>query len=141
MDAMLCASPRQSVHPIPPPAPLSIVSSSEMFHDVELEGEDFMESNGRENLRDQNTIEVLLEREEQLASLIAAGLTDGEIAAQLITERHTVEERIAQLLAKIGAHDRLEIVFYLYSDPPLFYRSSPEGVLGLSAEPTKALRA
>ena len=112
-----------------------------MFHDVELEGEDFMESNGRENLRDQNTIEVLLEREEQLASLIAAGLTDGEIAAQLITERHTVEERIAQLLAKIGAHDRLEIVFYLYSDPPLFHRSSPEGVLGLSAEPTKALRA
>jgi DNA-binding NarL/FixJ family response regulator len=83
-----------------------------------------MKTNRTTNLR-RNTIRVeLSEQEEQLASLIAIGLTDAEVAGHLVIARQTVEQRITQLLAKIGAHNRLEILLFVYSEPILYQRLS-----------------
>ena len=64
----------------------------------------------------------LSEGDKELVGLVAVGLTDDEIATQLQIPKHKVVSRIARLLAKLGAQDRVEIVLYAYSDPPMCQR-------------------
>jgi DNA-binding CsgD family transcriptional regulator len=64
----------------------------------------------------------LSEAEKELATRVATGLTDDEIATQLEISKHHVVERIARLLAKIGGQDRLEILLYAYSNPTIYKR-------------------
>jgi len=59
----------------------------------------------------------LSDHERQLARLVAQGCTDNEIARKLTVQTHSVEEQIAGLLSKIGGRERVEILFYLYSEP------------------------
>ena len=66
----------------------------------------------------------LPERDQELVGLVAVGLTDDEIATQLQIPQHTVVNRIARLLVKLGAQDRVEIVLYAYSDPTMRQRIS-----------------
>jgi len=62
--------------------------------------------------------------DQELVGLVAVGLTDDEIATQLQIPQHTVVNRIARLLVKLGAQDRVEIVLYAYSDPSMRQRIS-----------------
>src|ERR1700737_1928556 len=62
--------------------------------------------------------------DQELVGFVAVGLTDDEIATQLQIPQHKVVNRIARLLAKLGAQDRVEIVLYAYSDPTLYQRIS-----------------
>ena len=64
--------------------------------------------------------------DQELVGLVAVGLTDDEIATQLQIPQHTVVNRIARLLAKLGAQDRVEIVLYAYSDPAMYQRINTE---------------
>jgi DNA-binding CsgD family transcriptional regulator len=64
----------------------------------------------------------LPEGDKELVGLVAVGLTDDEIATQLQIPQHKVVNRIARLLAKLGAQDRVEIVLYAYSDPTMRQR-------------------
>jgi DNA-binding CsgD family transcriptional regulator len=66
----------------------------------------------------------LSEGDKELVCLVAVGLTDDEIATQLQIPKHKVLNRIARLLAKLGAQDRVEIVLYAYSDPTMYQRIS-----------------
>jgi DNA-binding CsgD family transcriptional regulator len=64
----------------------------------------------------------LTERDKELVSLVAVGLTDDEIATQLQIPKDEVLNQIARLLAKLGARDRVEIILYAYSDPAMYQR-------------------
>ena len=81
----------------------------------------FMEPNGAEVPSRNSAMPPvhLSEPEKRLARLVACGLTDDEIAVQLELSRSSVDEHIKRLLARIGARDRLEILFHVYSDPTL----------------------
>jgi DNA-binding NarL/FixJ family response regulator len=73
---------------------------------------------------DNKKIMKLSEVDQELVGLVAVGLRDDEIATQLQIPQHTVVNRIARLLAKLGAQDRVEIVLYAYSDPTMRQRIS-----------------
>src|ERR1700730_18812266 len=73
--------------------------------------------------------------DKELVGLVAVGLTDDEIATQLQIPQHKVVNRIARLLAKLGAQDRVEIVLYAYSDPTLRQRINSAGVHGTTKNP------
>jgi DNA-binding NarL/FixJ family response regulator len=61
----------------------------------------------------------LSEDDKELAVLVALALTDDEIAAQLQIPKLKVRNRIARLLARLGARERLEILLYALSDPAI----------------------
>jgi DNA-binding NarL/FixJ family response regulator len=54
----------------------------------------------------------LTQREAEILSLIAAGLTNGEIAQRLFLSNHTVKTHVNRIFAKTGSRDRVAAVAY-----------------------------
>lgn len=57
----------------------------------------------------------LTPREAEVLRLIAAGLSNGEIAAELVVSAATVKTHVNHVFAKIGARDRAQAVHYAYT--------------------------
>ena len=56
----------------------------------------------------------LTQREAEILALIARGLTNSEIAAQLFLSNHTVKTHISRIFAKTGSRDRAAAIGYAH---------------------------
>jgi DNA-binding NarL/FixJ family response regulator len=63
---------------------------------------------------DGGTAGGLSEREREVVRLIAAGLSNAEIAAQLYLSEATIKSHITRVLARLGLRDRVQIAVYAY---------------------------
>ncbi|MGW1784619.1 response regulator [Streptomyces sp. NPDC002143] len=59
-------------------------------------------------------LDVLTGREREVMRLIAAGCTNGEIAARLVLSPLTAKTHVSRIMAKLGARDRSQVVVLAY---------------------------
>ena len=65
-------------------------------------------------LQDPELPDGLTSREAEILSLVAAGLTNSEIAARLVISEATVKSHVNHVFTKTGVHDRAQAVAYAY---------------------------
>jgi DNA-binding NarL/FixJ family response regulator len=59
-------------------------------------------------------LEQLTSREREVLTLIALGMSNAEIAGQLVMSVPTAKTHVSRILAKLGAHDRAQLVVMAY---------------------------
>lgn len=62
------------------------------------------------------TLSGLTDREREILGLVARGLSNDEIGAELFISPATVKTHLARVMAKTGAHDRAGLVVFAYEN-------------------------
>jgi DNA-binding NarL/FixJ family response regulator len=59
-------------------------------------------------------LDVLTDREREVMALVAAGLTNDEIATRLVMSPATAKTHVSRSMIKLGARDRAQLVVFAY---------------------------
>jgi DNA-binding NarL/FixJ family response regulator len=59
-------------------------------------------------------LEPLTEREREVMALVAAGLSNDEIARRLFVSPATAKTHVSRAMVKLGARDRAQLVVFAY---------------------------
>lgn len=59
-------------------------------------------------------LNTLTEREREVLALVGAGLSNQEIAERLVLSQHTAKTHVKRAMAKLGVHDRAQLVVIAY---------------------------
>ena len=71
--------------------------------------------NRPENRRvDTSAVREVTEREREVLALVAGGLSNEEIAAQLVISKATARTHVSRIMTKVGARDRAQLVVLAY---------------------------
>jgi DNA-binding NarL/FixJ family response regulator len=57
---------------------------------------------------------TLTDREREVLALVAGGMSNEDIAAQLVVSPHTVKTHVNRAMTKLGVHDRAQLVIAAY---------------------------
>ncbi len=71
------------------------------------------------------TLDVLTDREREVLALVAGGLTNDEIAAELYLSPLTAKTHVSRILTKLGARDRTQLVVIAYETGVVTPRGRP----------------
>jgi DNA-binding NarL/FixJ family response regulator len=61
-----------------------------------------------------DTMALLTERETEVVALVAQGLTNDEIAVELVVSPATARTHVSRAMVKLGARDRAQLVVFAY---------------------------
>lgn len=78
----------------------------------------------------QQLVGQLTERERQILVLVAQGLSNDQVAEQLVISRLTVKTHVNRAMLKLAAHDRAQLVIIAYESGLLRPEASRPGDLG-----------
>jgi DNA-binding NarL/FixJ family response regulator len=65
-------------------------------------------------LADRAVLDELTPREHEVFDLVARGLSNREIAAELVVEESTIRTHVKRILMKLGLRDRVQVVIFAY---------------------------